>query len=126
MLKLAAPLLATVAFACAPKRYLSSSEVPKLTKLEQVMDVQATYADPQFKKIGAGAYGDQDFAASADCADRIQATSLKIKDFSKGAEFDALAMKLRDVAMTLFQAAQAKQAKESSAALAEMKASCKE
>ena len=32
--------------------------MPKLTKLDDVMDVQATVADPQFKKIGRGSYSD--------------------------------------------------------------------
>src|SRR5205807_1515729 len=69
---------------CAPKRNVPSSEVPKLTKLDDVMDVQATVADPQFKKIGQASYGDTDFAAFADRADRIVATTAKLKDFSKG------------------------------------------
>src|SRR5262249_6689880 len=111
---------------CAPTRNVPSSEVPKLTKLEEVMDVQATVADPQFKKIGQASYGDADFAAFSDLADRILATTAKLKDFSKGAGFDALAVQLHDHAAALGQAASAKDSAKSSGALAEMKATCKE
>jgi cytochrome c556 len=113
--------------ACAPpQKNIPTAEVPKLTKLDDVMDVQATVADPQFKKIGAASYGDADFAAFADTADRIAATSIKIKDFSKGPAFDALAVRLHDKAGALAQAAQAKDAAGARTALTEMKATCKE
>jgi cytochrome c556 len=90
------------------------------------MDNQATVADPQWKKIGETSYADADWAAFAVVSERIQATSLKTKDFSKGPEFDALALKLNEKAKSLGAAATAKDAAASSAALKEMKATCKE
>ncbi len=120
-------LLALLACGCAPPiKHVEVADIPKLTKLEDVMDAQATYADPQFKKIGFGAYSEADYAAFADVAARIAATSDKIKDFSKGAEFDALAMKLKEKAAALGSAAQAKSSADAGRALAEMKATCKE
>lgn len=101
------------------------AEIPKLGSLEAVMDNQATVADPAFKKIGAESYTDADYAAFTNVSERIQATSLKIKDFSRGPEFDALAMKLNEHAKALGAAASAKDAKQSSAELQEMKATCK-
>jgi cytochrome c556 len=119
---LAAPLLS----ACAPKKTVAVEDIPKITKLDDLMAVQSTYADPQFKKIGALTYGDADYADFADTAARLKATSAKLKDFSKGAGFDALAARLGEKAAALETAAQAKDANASSTALKEMKATCKE
>jgi cytochrome c556 len=111
--------------ACVKQSNLSTEEIPKLTKLDDVMDVQSTVADPQFKKIGQASYSDADWAAFADTSARIQSTSLKIKDFSKGAGFDALAVELNEKAKALGDAATAKDAAGASKALADMKATCK-
>jgi soluble cytochrome b562 len=115
------------AAACGPpKKNTPVEEIPKLTKLDDVMDVQSTVADPQFKKIGAASYSDADFAAFADAGARLQASAIKIKDFSKGAGFDALAAQLHDQAKALADAAAAKNAAAASQALTTMKATCKE
>jgi soluble cytochrome b562 len=111
--------------ACVPHRDVPVTEVPKLAKLVEVMDVQGTVMDPQFKKIGQATYGDADWTAFADAGARIQATSMHIKDFSKGPAFDALAMQLNAHAKELADAAGAKDAAAASKALAEMKATCK-
>lgn len=126
-----APLaLAAVAAAalagCAPKLSTPLADIPKLTSLDAVMDNQSTIADPQWGKIGATSYTDADYTAFSAVAERIQITSLKIKDFSKGPEFDALAMKLNEKAKALGAASSAKDAKAAGAALGEMKATCKE
>lgn len=110
----------------APITNTPVNDIPKLTSLETVMDNQATVADPQWKKIGETSYADADWAAFALVSERIQATSLKTKDFSKGPEFDALAMRLNEKAKALGAAATAKDAAASSTALQEMKATCKE
>ena len=110
----------------APITNTPVNDIPKLTSLETVMDNQATVADPQWKKIGETSYVDADFTAFGEVSERIQATSLKIKDFSKGADFDALAMKLNEKAKALGAAATAKDAAGASASLADMKATCKE
>lgn len=101
-------------------------EIAKLQTLTEVMDNQATTADPQFKKAGADTYTDEDYAAFAAASERLLATSVKTKEFSKGPEFDALAMRLHDKAEALGKAAAAKDAAASSTALTEMKATCKE
>ncbi len=50
---LVAVISASVAIACAPPtRDVKADDVPKLTSLKDLMDVQATIADPQFKKVG--------------------------------------------------------------------------
>lgn len=92
----------------AAPRDVPAKDIPGLGKLDEVMDVQATVADPQFSKIGAASYGDADYAAFADVSERIQATSLKTKSFSKGPGFDALADRLGEVAKRLGEAAASK------------------
>jgi cytochrome c556 len=78
------------------------------------------------KKAGESSYADADYNAFAKVSERIQATSLKIKDFSQGPEFDALAMQLNAKAGALGKAAAAKDAAAASQALTEMKATCKD
>ncbi len=113
--------------ACVPNKNTPLGDIPKLTKLDDVMDNQSTAADPQFAKIGASSYADADFAAFAAAAQRISATSLKTKDFANGrAEFEALANKVHDKAAALAAAATAKDGAAAKAALTEMKATSKE
>jgi cytochrome c556 len=121
------PLVAAAALvACGPPhRDVPAADVPKLTSLEELMDSQATIADPQMKKAGAATYTDADFAAFTEVSDRIQATSVKAKEFSKGPEFDQFADKLNETAASLGKAAAAKDAKAASDSLAAMKATCK-
>jgi cytochrome c556 len=127
MKKLVLVLLVAAAAACGPPiKQTPVEEIPKLTKLSDVMDNQATAMDPLFKKIGQTTYTDADWAALTAAAARVQATSLKIKDFSKGAEFDALAMKLNQQAGELGNSYSNKDAVAASAALANMKATCKQ
>ncbi|MDB4997914.1 MAG: hypothetical protein JWM74_5346 [Myxococcaceae bacterium] len=120
-------LTVPVFFGCAPPhRDLPPDQIEKLGKLEEVMDVQATVADPQFKKIDQGSYTDADWAAFADTGNRLQATSKKILSFTKGPEFDAFANQLHVNAEKLSSAAAAKDAKAASDTLASIKATCKE
>lgn len=103
------------------------AEIPKLATLEAVMDNQATAIDPMFKKIGQAKLDDAELAAMSAAAERIQATSLKTKDFSKGrAEFEAITAKLHDKAKALGAAATAKDAAAVSASLTDMRALCRE
>ena len=122
-----AVLVAGAAAACGPPiKQTPIEEIPKLTKLEDVMDNQATAMDPLFKKIGQTTFTDEDWAAITAAGAKVQATSLKIKDFSKGAEFDALAMKLNGKATDLSNSYASKDVAAANAALAGMKATCKE
>lgn len=122
----AAALLVTMTLAaCVPHRDLQPDQIEKLDKLDEVMDVQATVSDPQFKKIGQASYQDADWAAFADMSNRLQATSHKIHQFTKGPDFDKLADELHLHAEELGKGAAAKDAKGSSDALASIKATCK-
>ena len=127
MKKLLYAALVAGAAACGPPmRNTPVQEVPKLTKLEDVMDNQSTVMDPLFKKIAQNAFSDDDWAAITAAATKVQATSLKTKDFSKGAEFDALAMKLNQQAADLSSSYSTKDVAAANAALGNMKATCKE
>ena len=115
------------AAACGPPiKNTPVEEIPKLTKLTDVMDNQATVMDPLFKKIGQTSYTDEDWALMTAAATKVQATSMKIKDFSKGAEFDALAMKLNQYATDLSNSYASKDTVAANTALGNMKATCKE
>ncbi|HEX3867265.1 MAG TPA: cytochrome c [Gemmatimonadaceae bacterium] len=127
MKKLMLAVLVAGAAACGPPmKQTPIEEIPKLTKLDDVMDNQATVMDPLYKKIGTATFTDGDWAALTSAAARVQATSLKIKDFSKGAEFDALAMKLNQQAGELAASYSNKDAAAANTALGNMKATCKE
>jgi cytochrome c556 len=117
--------LSSFAASCVPKRDLPPDQIERLTKLADVMDVQSTVADPQFKKIGAVSYDDADWAGLADMGTRIQVTSHKIHQFSKGPEFDQFADRLHAGAEALSAAAAAKDVHAASSSLAEIKATCK-
>jgi len=125
-LVLALPL-SLAAISCGPPvKNTPLGEIPKLTSLAEVMDNQATVADPQFAKREQATFTDADYTAFGEMSERLKATSLKTKDFSKGADFDALAMKLNGLAEALGKAAAAKDAAASGQALKDMKATCKE
>jgi hypothetical protein len=111
--------------ACVPKRDLPPDQIEKLGQLSDVMDVQATVADPQFSKIGKTSFTDDDWAAFADLATRLRATTKKSKEFSKGPEFDDFVDRLGTKAEALATAASAKDASRASSVLTEMKATCK-
>jgi hypothetical protein len=119
--------LAIATWACSPPtRNTPIAEIPKLKSLSEVMDNQATVADPEMSKTGQSSYTDADWTAFTNAATRLQATAPAIKNFSKGPEFDGLADKLGQKAKDLGDAAGAKDVAKASTALAEMKATCKE
>lgn len=125
-MRLLVPALMLLTVGCAPKKNTPIGDIPKLTKLGDVMDNQSSVADPLFKKMAQTAFTDDEFQAMADASSRLQATSMKIKDFSKGPAFDALAARLNEKARALGEAAQAKNAAAAATVLKEMKATCKE
>ncbi len=111
--------------ACTPPKLATPlPEIANLPTLAKVMDNQATAADPLFAKVG-GTFADEDFAAMAATGERIQATSTKIKDFSKGPEFNGLADQLNAHAKELAAAGAAKDQAAATKALTEMKSTCK-
>ena len=112
--------------ACGPSTRFTTEQVPTLTTIEDVMWAQSQAADPQFKKIGAASYSDDDYAQLTALAARIGATTAKVKkDFSKGPAFDAFAETLSGHAKELGDAAAAKDQAKSSLALQSMKDTCK-
>lgn len=119
-------IAAIVTFSCVPKNYTPVEQVPSLGSLKEVMDVQATAADPQFKKIDTAAFSEEDWSQLKELAKKIDATSKRAKAFSKGADFDALADRLNENASALGKAADAKDTPGASAALTSMKATCKD
>lgn len=125
MKKLALALLLALP-ACTPHLSTPVEEIPKLTKLDDVMANQATVMDPLFKKIGQTSFNDDEWAMLTAAGTRVQATSVKIKDFTKGAEFDALAMKLNRYAGDLSNSYASKDAVAANTALTNMRATCKE
>ena len=121
----------TLLLGCAKDQFTPLGEIPKLTKLDDVMDNQKAAADPQFAKAGQASFSDADYAAFGQAADRLLVTSIKVKEFSrvypKGpADFEALATRLNEKAKALATAAAAKDAAGAKTALTEMKATCKE
>lgn len=114
------------AAACVPTVRTPLEEIPKLKTLDEVMHNKATAADPLWGKIDSASFTDEDWATFEEVSMRIRATSLKTKDFSKGPEFDALAMKLHDKAEALGTAAAAKDVAGANTALKDMKATCKD
>lgn len=125
LLALFAPPLALLG--CGPPVvHVTDDQIPRITKLETLMDAQATVADPQFRKLGAHSYTDADFSGFVDAGHRIQLTSAKIVDFSKGPEFDAIAMRLNEQARALASSGQARDEAQARATLKAMKAICKE
>ncbi len=119
-------LCLTFTVGCAPKREVTPEEVQSLPSLKQVMDAQATYADPLLKKRNQAAFSDAEFAQMVDASARLVAMSAKAKDFSKGPAFDELAARLHGQAEALGAAGQAKDGNAARAALSSMKAICRD
>jgi cytochrome c556 len=120
------PVALLFTLGCAAKKSTPLDEIPKLTKLADVMDNQSTVADPLFKKMDQTSFTADEFKAMEDASARLQVTAPKIKDFTKGPEMTALATRLGEKATALGVAAKAKDATGAATALREMKATCKE
>ena len=126
MRTLSVVLVLAAAVACAPRRDLTVAQIAGVANLSEVMDVQSTVADPQWSKITKTGYSDADWAALQDMALRIQATSTKAKQYSKGPMFDDFALRLHTHAEELQAAFSARNETGAQTALAAMKATCKE
>lgn len=119
--------LAGALAACSPpKNYTPVADVPKIKTLKELMDAQATAADPEFGKREQASFTDEEFTAFGDTGGKIDATSKHLKSFSKGPEWDAFADRLNGTAGSLSKAASAKDAAGARAALSDMKKTCKE
>ena len=123
-MRIAPLLLATLVGCAAPRRPMAVEAVSGVKTLEELMRVQATYADPQFRKID-DVLAEADFAALIDAAQHLQAAARRLPAFSKGAEFDALTGRLDEQAHSLESAARAKDASAARQALTAMRQVCK-
>jgi len=111
---------------CRSAHILGNAEIPTAKKLSDVMWSQAQLADPAFKKIPAPAYHAADWAAFTALGERLQLTSVKLKqDFSKGDHWNALADALGVHAGQLIEAAKAKDQKAAATALASTRSDCR-
>jgi hypothetical protein len=123
---LIAILVAGSFIGCGPAHFIGNSEIPTAKTLGPVMWSQAELADPAFKKIAAPAYLDADWASFTALGQRLQITSVKIKqDFSKGGNWNALADALGVHAGELVDASRAKDRKAASTALAATRDTCR-
>ncbi|MFO0553408.1 MAG: cytochrome c [Polyangiaceae bacterium] len=102
------------------------ADIPKLGSLEEVMRANETVAGSKWSLIGKASYSDDEFTQLKDVAARVDALSERAKAFSKGPEFDALAIRLGEKAKALGAAAEAKDAAAASTALEGMKKTCKD
>lgn len=110
---------------CVPYYNPALGDIASIRTLKEVMDAQATIADPEWSKIGDEAYSDDDYARFRDVAARIAATAKRSKAFSKGPAFDQYADRLASAAQKLGKAAEQKDRDLSSVALEEMRGNCK-
>ena len=125
VLALALPLVA--AGCLGPKTVFTDADVPKLTKFDDLMWAQAQSSDPQFKKRNRTSFTDEDYAAFSATAQRLKLTAPRLKEvaFSKGEEWNKFADDLALHAGELGDAAAAKDAGKSAAALTATRAACK-
>jgi hypothetical protein len=116
---------ALLAAGCGPSVRYTDSDVPKLTVLKDIMWAQAQAMDPQFSRMFQSTYTDDEFADIGAAATRLQLTAPRIKEFSKGPDFDKLADELNNNAVQLGAAAGAKNAADTSRELREIKDTCR-
>lgn len=111
--------------ACAPSKPPATlDEIKQLTKIAQLMGIQARAADPLFKQAN-GDWSQADWAKVAESALRLDTTSGRIKALSRGVKWDNWAGAVNTQALALGQAAQNKDGTAAKAALTEMKMACK-
>lgn len=118
-------LFAVSVVACVPYYNPVLAEIASIKTLKEVMDAQATIADPEWSKIGDESYSDADYTRFKDVSTRLQATAARTKAFSKGPGFDQYADRLAAAAQKLGKAADEKSRDLASAALEEMRSNCK-
>jgi cytochrome c556 len=108
-LRYLAPVLCAAALSChAPKRDYDAKQIAAVGNIKELMDVQATVADPRFKlarKLKGKEITDAQFAEFVDMGSRLGATSKRLEYFSKGAGFDKYAKTLGTQAAELEKAA---------------------
>jgi hypothetical protein len=118
--------LAGAMIGCGPAHVIGNSEIPTAKTLRPIMWSQAELADPAFKKIIAPAYHDADWTAFTALGERLQISSVKLKqDFSKGEDWNAFADALGLHGRELVGAAKSRDHQAASAALTAMRTTCR-
>lgn len=119
---------ATVGCLPKPKQDYSNEQLKQLDSLEEVMRVQAATMDPQFAKIGNTKFTDPEFAALVSAGQRLQTSSEVVRtkhSAKRPPSFAAFAEQLGKYAGELSAAAEAKDASRASAALQQMRDTCR-
>jgi hypothetical protein len=126
-LSIAALLLA--ASACsAPVRDLDAEAIESLTDLDELMDVNATVADPRFKlakSLADRTPTESEWAEFIDMGTRLQVTARHAKRFSMGEGFDGFLRQLEGQAKSLEDAARARDKRATVDLAAAIKGTCK-
>lgn len=126
-LLVAAAALALVVACAAPQRDYTIDQIAEVDNLEELMDVQATVADPRFKlarSLEGQDFSDEDWAQFADMATRLQATTERCKKFSPGADFDRWNLDLQQQAIKLTTAVKARNSATSLKLVGGMRKTC--
>jgi cytochrome c556 len=110
-----------------PKQNYTNDQLKQIDSLEEVMRVQAATMDPQFGKIGSK-FSDADYAVLLTAGQRMQASAETVREkFSakRPPSFASFAEQLGKYAGELQAAAEAKDAGRASAALQQMRDTCR-
>jgi cytochrome c556 len=111
-----------------PKQEYTNDQLKQVDSLEEVMRVQAATMDPQFSKIGNTKFSDADYTALVSAGQRIQTSAEVVRtkhSAKRPPSFAAFAEQLGKYAGELTAAAEAKDASRSSAALQQMRDTCR-
>ena len=110
-----------------PVRDYTVEQIGVVEKLDELMHVQATVADPRFKLAAARAgqdLTDEEWGQFADMGTRLTATVRRIAKFSKGADFDRWNAQLGDQAARLRRLVRERQRDASLQLVGEMRKTC--
>lgn len=131
-LAVAAGALAVSAFTAGcvpkPKQDYSAEQVKVLDNLEELMRVQAQTADPQFNHIDQKSFTDEEYAAIADAARRLQVTAETLRtrhSQNRPPSFTTYATRQFELSGELLAATQAKDPAKTSTALTGIRDTCR-
>ena len=112
-----------------PQKDYAPEEVASIRELQEVMRVQAHWADPQFGKRDQQRFSDAELGALEKTGVMLQATAKRVQGFAGQGEFDdgfkEYATRLEQHARSLEQAAAGKDAAKVRAALEQIRETCK-
>lgn len=120
----------TALLACVPrpKRDYTLNQIKRLDSMEELMRINAYYADPLFSIRYQPVFSKPEMLAAERAADRVMATSTAVRErhsAGKPAAFGELVGRLYDGARDLMVASQAERAADITTALDDMRDTCK-